>query len=223
MPGSPGHVSPRRGHAQSLLTPPPTLFLTIELNRYHALMEPRLHRRKYNDPGHAHELTFSCFHRYPFLKSERACQWLADAINAARQTHEFDLWAYVFMPNHFHLIIKPRRVEYDIALIRQAIKEPVARQAFAWLEENAPEWLPRLTVQKNGRERRHFWQVGGGYDRNIFEPRTLREMLDYVHMNPVNRRLVEQAFQWKWSSAAWMFGLGDSPIPLDRIPPDWLV
>jgi len=37
-----------------------------------------------------------------------------------------------------------------------------------------------------------------------------------------NMRLVEQAVQWKWSSAAWLVGEGDSPIRLDPIDPAWL-
>ena len=59
----------------------------------------RLQRpRAYNDPGHAHELTFSCFRKYRFLCKERTCEWLADAIEAAREKLQFNLWAFVFMP-----------------------------------------------------------------------------------------------------------------------------
>lgn len=42
-------------------------------------------RKSYNIAGHAHELTFSCYHRYPFLRAERCCQWLGEAINDARE------------------------------------------------------------------------------------------------------------------------------------------
>ena len=86
----------------------------------------RRHRRNYNDPGHAHALTFSCYHGYLFLQAERTCRWLAEAIEQARNELDFDLWAYVFMPEHAHLIVHPRPNEYDIARIRQAIKEPAA-------------------------------------------------------------------------------------------------
>src|SRR5205814_799973 len=62
---------------------------------YHARMpgrsRGRIHRQAINAPGHAHELTFSCYQRFPFLKAERTCQWLADAIAAARVKHSFDL------------------------------------------------------------------------------------------------------------------------------------
>jgi putative transposase len=28
-------------------------------------------------------------------------------------------------------------------------------------------------------------------------------MIDYIHLNPVRKGLVEQASGWHWSSAAW--------------------
>ena len=86
----------------------------------------RLHRRRaFNESGHAHELTFTCYRRFPFLKAERTCQWLADEIDEARRQHDFALWAYVFMPEHVHLMIYPRRYEYDMEVLLKAIKQPV--------------------------------------------------------------------------------------------------
>jgi len=180
------------------------------------------HRRNYNDPGHAHELTFSCYHGYPFLKSDRTCAWLRVAIDRARSDLDFDLWAYVFMPEHAHLIVHPRRAEYDIAAIRRAIKEPVGRRAIAYLRKHAPDWMPRLTRRRGKREEHLFWQSGGGYDRNIASGKVLLSMIDYLHMNPVRRGLVEKAAEWKWSSAAWLVGAGESPIRLDPVDPAWL-
>jgi putative transposase len=70
-----------------------------------------MRRPAVNECGHAHELTFSCFHRYAFLKAERTCQWLADAIDEARKRLDFAVWAYVFMPEHVHIIVYPRRAQ----------------------------------------------------------------------------------------------------------------
>ncbi|HEY6564152.1 MAG TPA: hypothetical protein VIY86_06620 [Pirellulaceae bacterium] len=182
----------------------------------------RPHRRNYNEPGHAHELTFSCYHRFQFLKSERTCQWLAEAIDVARAKFCFDLWAYVFMPEHAHLVVHPREPVYDIADIRKAIKSPVASRAIKFLEVEAPEWLPRITRQRGDKSERLFWQSGGGYDRNLTEPKTLMQVIDYIHMNPVRRGLVDRAEQWKWSSAAWFLGTGRPPMIPDRIPPEWI-
>lgn len=181
------------------------------------------HRTNYNVPGHAHELTWSCYHGYQFLSKERTCQWLVESINAAREELDFDLWAYVFMPEHVHLIVHPRQPLYEMEDIRQAIKEPCARDAIAWLSENAPEWLPRISVQKRNRVRRHFWQKGGGYDRNIEEPATLLKMIDYIHENPVRRGLVERAIDWWWSSARWYITGEPGPLQVDPVPTEWLV
>jgi putative transposase len=144
-----------------------------------------MRRPAFNEPGHAHELTFTCFRRYAFLTADRTCQWLADAINDALSKLEFALWAYVFMPEHVHLMIYPKRPVYDTSTILQAIKEPVSRKAVRHLSVHAPEWLPRITVRRGPRKERRIWQAGGGYDRNVFEPKILFAMIEYIHANPV--------------------------------------
>src|SRR5258707_10414289 len=150
-----------------------------------------MRRPTVNEPGHAHELTFSCFYGFPFLKSERTCRWLAQAIDEARAKHDFALWAYVFMPEHVHLLIFPKRLQYDMAVIRNAIKEPVGRKAVKYLQSQAPQWLPRISVNRGGRVEHRFWQAGGGYDRNAYEPETVLAMIEFSHANPVGRGLVE--------------------------------
>ncbi len=179
-------------------------------------------RRNRNVPGEAHELTFTCYHRYPFLTAERACQWLADAINEARVAQQFDLWAYVLMPDHAHMIVNPRERVYDIAVIRSAIKEAVSRQAFLYLREHNPEWLAKLTTTRGEKTERHFWQTGGGYDRNITLGETLLAMIEYIHANPVRKNLCVRPQDWRWSSAAWFYGMQEIPILVDRIPMDWM-
>ena len=76
----------------------------------------RCHR--YNVPGQFHCLTFSCFKRQPFLTRDRACQWLVDSITAARRTHRFRLTAWVFMPEHVHLLIYPEGQQYEPRILR---------------------------------------------------------------------------------------------------------
>jgi len=140
------------------------------------------------------------------LKAEQTCEWLADSINEARRELNFLLWAYVFMPEHVHLIVYPQQPNYDVSQILKRIKEPVGRKAVKFLRESSPDWLPRITVQRGKRRERRFWQAGGGYDRNAQEATTILAMIDYIHANPVRRGLVTLAEDWKWSSAAWVEG-----------------
>ena len=176
----------------------------------------------YNDPGHAHELTFSCYRRIPFLSKDRTCEWLAEAIDNARTSLRYSLWAYVFMPEHVHLIIHPQEKIYNDSDFLKAVKETVSRKAVQYLKQRAPNWLSHIRVTRGRRVEHHFWQPGRGHDRNVERSRTLQAMIDYIHMNPVRRRLVERAIDWKWSSAGWVAGQPLNPLHPDPIPWDWL-
>jgi putative transposase len=178
--------------------------------------------RGYNDPGHGHELTFSCRRRLPFLSKERTCRWLADAIRDAKAKLNYDLWAYVFMPEHVHLVVYPREKEYNDSDFLKLVKEPVGRKGVQFLRRYAPEWLPRIRQRRGDKIEYHFWQSGRGFDRNIEQSWTLQAMIDYVHMNPVRRGLVEYARDWKWSSAGWYEGAPLNDLKPDPIPWDWL-
>lgn len=171
--------------------------------------------RRWDLPGQAHALTFSCYRRRTFLSTERACEWLVEAIGAARQRHAFDLWAYFFMPDHVHLIVYPRRDDYSISRILLSIKQPVSRRAIHYLKLHHPEDLHLMATGQRARPY-HFWQKGGGYDRNITRVETLVETVRYIHANPVRRGLVATPEQWRYSSAAEWDGNQPGPLAIDR-------
>jgi putative transposase len=172
--------------------------------------------RRYNEAGHAHAITFCCFRRLELFSRARCCRWLVEAIELARRRHEFDLWAYVFMPEHVHLLIWPRGEIYSIRKILGTIKLPVTRRALSFVRERAPSFLQSMTDrQPNGDCHYRFWQGGGGYDRNLTEPSTIFSEIDYIHQNPVQRGLCPSAGDWMWSSAADYLGLRHGPLDLN--------
>jgi putative transposase len=176
--------------------------------------------RRYDSPGDAHELTFSCFRRLPLLARDRTRGWLIEAIGEARVRERFDLWAYVIMPEHAHVLVHPREPEYQVSRILWRIKRPVGRRAIAYLRAEAPGFLPKLSVTKeDGTMENRFWQAGGGYDRNVVEEGTLLKMIDYIHQNPVRRGLVGQPEDWTWSSARWYAGLRPVALEIDPTLP----
>jgi putative transposase len=175
--------------------------------------------RSYNEPGHAHELTFSCFRRLPLLSRDRSRNWFIEAMESARRRRQLALWAYVIMPEHVHILVCPMQAIYEIRLIRTSLKVPVQRKALQFLRRHAPNYLRELCDQQpNGKIHYRFWQRGGGYDRNITDPKALRSMIEYIHQNPVRRGLVEQATDWPWSSARFYDGTEDVPIAMDVLP-----
>jgi hypothetical protein len=45
-------------------------------------------------------------------------------------------------------------------------------------------------------------------------------MIDYIHDNPVRRRLVERPGDWAWSSFGWYAGITPFLLEMDRtLPP----
>ena len=154
-------------------------------------------RRRHDESGHARELTFSCYRGFQFLSRDRTCQWFVEALETARAKWSFDLWAYVLMPEHVHVLIYPRQPNLEAGKMAGQIKEAVARKAIVYLEEHAPSWLPRITVREGERVRRRFWQPGGGYDRNAVEPSAAHQMIDYIHANPVRAVAVRRLRTWK--------------------------
>ena len=178
---------------------------------------PRKSRQAWNEPGQAHFLTFSCVHRWPLLNRERTCRWVIAALESARRSLELALWAYVIMPEHVHVLLCPRRPNYQMRRILVALKQPVAKAARQHLEVTGQRaWLERLTVRYPSRHVFRFWQPGGGYDENVFRDKTWAAVMEYIHANPVRRELAAQATDWEWSSARFWEGRADVPIQMDH-------
>jgi len=165
------------------------------------------------------ELTFSCFRGYKLLDRDRARKWFVDSLQSERMKWPIDLWAWVIMPEHVHLIVAPREPTVEVGRFAGRVKESVSRKAVAWFRQNAPGWLSRITVLEGQRSRHRFWQPGGGFDRNIDQVKTLEAMIHYVHQNPVRRGLVKRAEDWEWSSARWYANIPPVHLEMDRTLP----
>jgi putative transposase len=178
-----------------------------------------LHRKRmkhFNDPGHAHVLTFSCHKRFPLLTRDRTRRWLVEALRDASREHDFAIVAYVIMPEHAHVVVHPRREQYNIAGFLKSVKQSVSRRARQYLLEHSPVWLSRLSVETPTGRVFRFWQRGGGYDRNIHNVQALLSEIQYIHGNPVRRGLVSEADEWEWSSARSYAGREDVLLRLEQ-------
>ncbi|MBI5529547.1 MAG: hypothetical protein HY897_24745 [Deltaproteobacteria bacterium] len=148
-------------------------------------------------------------------------EWLAEAVVRGAGKHNYYLWAYVFMPEHVHLLVCPQTPEYDMAVYLKSIKQPVSRRARDWLETDEPDRVSEFMVKHGSRDVFCFWQAGPGYDRNIHSEKELPEKILYIHGNPVSRGLVGRPEDWLWSSAAWYAGKRDGPLRVDDCPLAW--
>src|SRR4051812_21638075 len=89
----------------------------------------------------------------PYVEKRRVRTraWLCEALDAARTKCGFQLWAYVVMPEHVHVLVCPGEAPHWMPEFLRAVKEPVARKAIQHLKHGAPEWLARVTVREGRR------------------------------------------------------------------------
>ena len=106
---------------------------------------------------------------------------LALALNRARALHCFYLTAWVFLPDHWHLIGAPV-YPVTISLVVKSIKTS-----------------SMILINRRREESGELWQ-GRFFDRALRTVQEYNEKVEYIHLNPVKAGLVQRSRDWRWSS-----------------------
>jgi putative transposase len=158
----------------------------------------------------------------PLLTNDTWREMLSRAIDAAGQRHHWRLTAFVFMPEHVHLLWFPLPAASKTEHLLKAIKRPYSYRIKQILAEHCSPLLGRLTIrQRPGVTTFRYWQEGPGYDRNLDNEQSVLAAIQYMHENPVRRGLCRHFLEWQWSSARWYSDLTeDRSLPkLTPLPP----
>jgi REP element-mobilizing transposase RayT len=160
-------------------------------------------------------ITIVAKNRLPVFRTEALKMVACQAIDEARNSGGFLLFAYVIMFDHMHLVTDCPKASADIL---RYIKGITGRRVIDYLKENNFETsLAKLRHEE--RKRKHgysLWQQ----EKNvfsIFSEGILMQKVNYVHFNPVRAGLVEDAIDYRWSSARiWhRRATEDEPLSVD--------
>jgi len=174
----------------------------------------RKRMRRFERPNHARYLTFSCYGREPLFRNDAIKSLFVQYMTSAREEFQFQLIAWVVMPEHAHLLLVPQLPEHPVSEVLREMKKRFAKRVIArWRELDAP--ILRRLVDSSGVT--HFWLPGGGYDRNTLAGHELPEKTRYIHNNPVRRGLVASPTEWPWSSARAYAGDPQPMAPIDFV------
>ena len=177
----------------------------------------------YYGANHLHYLTKSVYRRVRIFDSDRFRVNFVRTLDDLRTELGFKIIGYVLMPEHCHLLIWPselvnpsqvlQRLEDRTALF--VLKSLRRNLGYAWCQRVLSGLKLPPSVHHHAHHR--VWQRGC-YDMNIWSEKKRLEKLNYMHNNPVKRRLVAQPGDWPWSS--WRFyHLEDASIlAMDRMP-----
>jgi putative transposase len=136
--------------------------------------------RRFQQTRQLHFVTFTCYHRKPWLADPRICDQFVETLETVRRWYGFWITGYVVMPEHVHLLLsEPERK--NLALALQMLKQMVSRN--------------RAPASVHG----PFWQARY-YNFNVWSELKRVEKLRYIHRNPVKRGLVQRPEDWAWSS-----------------------
>jgi REP-associated tyrosine transposase len=125
---------------------------------------------------------------------------LSDLIDHAVERRGYNQTAFVYMPEHIHLLVFPGPSASRIDELLKAMKRPFSYRIKGLLEASRSPLLESLTIrQRPGVQTFRFWQEGSGYDRNLDQVGSVLAAIDYIHHNPVRLGLVAQASDWQWS------------------------
>jgi putative transposase len=139
--------------------------------------------KRFHNSGQAHFITFTCYHRLPYLLDEQLCQTFLNALEKARKRFLFLVFGFVLMPEHVHLVIsEPERRTVATAIQSLKLSTSLLSSHRKNRESRSPLWQPRY------------------YDRNLRDYQEFVEKLRYIHRNPVKRGRALAAEDWRWSS-----------------------
>jgi putative transposase len=135
--------------------------------------------QRFQQTKQLHFITFSCYKRQPFLRTEEAKDTLQQILEQTRNQQGLRIAAYVLMPEHIHLLTNEPATG-TLATFLQILKQLTSR------ELKQPD-------QKQLWQRRY-------YDFNVSTTEKFTEKLQYIHRNPVTRGLVTKPEDYRWSS-----------------------
>ena len=159
-------------------------------------------------------VTFSCQHRRALLSDPKTCELFLGALARARADLGLEVFAWVLMPEHVHLMCRPRpSTTLKTALV--SVKMSVSRRVLARWHSTGN---PILADLKDTGGRARFWLQGGGFDRNVRSEAEFADEIRYIHHNPVKRGLVSKPEDWRWSSVRWWMGRRDGEFECDPPP-----
>ncbi len=127
-----------------------------------------------------------------------------------RNKYGCKILAYVIMPEHYHVVIEFLQPD-DLHGWLHDVQLHTANEIAKWLKKTASaEELAVYARHANGKAKLAIWKEQARAVGMVSEA-ALRTKIEYIHKNPVSRKLVDEPSQWLWSS--WRnYCLGDDSV-----------
>lgn len=158
-------------------------------------------------------ITSVTHHRLPVFRTDKMKELLCRALDEARSSAGFLIFAYAVMAEHFHIVTSSHRTQSETLRYLNGIS---ARRVIGYLKDQGYESsLMQLRTETKDRQYKHsLWE----HHSNTFEIKTesvLMQKVNYIHWNPVEDGWVERPEDYRWSSARLWKGCPGENEPLE--------
>jgi REP element-mobilizing transposase RayT len=168
----------------------------------------------------AYFLTSVAKDRLPIFRTETMKDLACKALDEARTSGSFLVFAYVFMPDHLHVVTDGKKKG---STILRFINGLIARRCINYLKEK--RYLKSLKKLRHAKYRDgHQYSLWDHHPniRTLTNEEMLMQRIKYTHENPVRAGLVDRAEDYRFSSARQWSGEQSETEPftvdIDELP-----
>lgn len=145
------------------------------------------------------------------LISDEQYEIIVDSIAFCLDKYNCELVAYVLMPNHIHLVLFYKD-KVEVSGFMRDLKKYTSVKLRQSLERNDKKILEVLKFSKDGQKFK-VWQ--DRFDAVVIRTNSvLITKVNYIHENPVKKRIVDFADDWKYSSAGFYLKNQNGILPV---------
>ena len=165
------------------------------------------------DRGAVHFVTFTVHQWVDVFTRKIYSQIILDSLKYCRENKGLEIFAWVIMSNHSHLILRAKNE--NLSDIIRDFRKYTAKKIFKAIQENPQEsrkkWLEMTLSFEN---QIWFWE-SGYHGEEIYSPSFFETKVNYIHLNPVRAGLVEKPEDYLLSSAGDFWGIRKGPLDLE--------
>jgi len=153
----------------------------------------------------AYYLTFQVVQWVDVFSRKRYRDILVDSLNYCIEHKGLEVFAYVIMSNHMHLLA--RAANRDLSEVVRDFKRHTSRMILNGIKgepESRREWLLRIFEEAGSKLQKNTqYQVWTheNHAEEIFSPAFTLQKIKYIHENPVRAGIVFQPEHYLYSSA----------------------
>lgn len=164
-----------------------------------------------HDPTHLYFVTATVVEWIPLFKHPKYAEVIINSLTWMQKEKRLLLFAFVIMPTHAHIIIKPEK--QTIGETVQQFGSFTAHEILKKVRKDSKtDWLKIFDQEKRDPRHKHsIWQDIQA--KNIFSIEVLHQKMEYIHQNPIAKdwKLITDRADYPYSSAGY-YDYGRKPI-----------